>query len=239
MQQRAEYRIIDVVLHRSKHRLMEVLFNPDGNTHEGRITLSFEAKNPSGERLFRRACFVYLKFDVFCEDRLSLEDSFANHTAFAIKSSVSKERQLLDLDSVCFACGVAQTPAIHNIPLTHCEILVSKALLGEASVDIMLTFMCTVNVSLFSSSSFSHQAVIEIELPQSWPLFPEQVFRRPVEFLGFDANDEAVDVRADYGEFVGSKITIRLSAGVNHQVLNECDKGTAPPPPFDLSEFQL
>jgi hypothetical protein len=220
MMQEEEYRIIDVFCPKSKshYRLLEVSFNPDGNKREGRITLSFEAKNPSGERLFRRACFVYLKVDVYCDDRL-----FANHT-FAIKSSVGERSRLLDLDTACFACGVAQTPAIHNIPLTYCEMLVSKTLLGETSVDIMLTFVCSVDVLLCSSSSDSRQAVIEIKLPQAWPLFPEHVSRRHVEFLGVDADDKAVDVRADHGEIVGSKITIKLSASRNHQVLNKSSK---------------
>lgn len=207
----SRYRIKDVVTDKGRYRLMDVLFNTDGERYEGRITLSFEAKNPSGERLDCGACFVYLKVDdTFC-DAISLEDDPALYTDFAVRAPVANPTL------ACLACGVAQTPAIHNMPITHCEMLVSKARLGEASVDIMLTFQCSVKVLVFNSASDRQQAVVEIVLPNSWPPFPEPAVRRTVKFSCVDADGEGVDIHADHCEVEHSKIVIRLSAGESRQ----------------------
>jgi hypothetical protein len=133
------------------------------------------------------------------------------NTDFVIKTPLKKPSM------ACLGCGIAQTPAIFNLPLKHCEILVSKALLGESNVDLMLTFKCSVRVLVFHPDVVQRTAVVEIDLPPSWPHFAEHGLSRHVTFSCDAPDGEALDIQAGLAEFVRSKIIIRLSAGAKHQ----------------------
>jgi hypothetical protein len=149
----AKYTITEITLaDKGKYRLMEVPFHyPEGTKIEDRVTLSFKATNPSHERLYRGACFVFLRTHMYQSSQppshFSLEASKRGHLDF----------------------GLARIPIIHRAPLQHCEILISKACLGEKDVDLMLTFECSIGFLVYDPDS-DKNSVVEIDLPQSWSM---------------------------------------------------------------------
>jgi hypothetical protein len=231
LKKEAKFWIKEVMTDKGKYRLMEVLFNPESTICEGRITLCVQARNPSGERLCRRACFVYLKHDEFYDDGLVYDRKFD------LKAPIDAPNK------VCLGCGIARTPEIHNMPLRYCEILVSKPRLGEDHVDLMLAFECSVRFPIFDPNS-DKKSVVEIHLPQSWTLIKKDVVRPSVRFLCDTADGGTADVEVGLHEFSHSKISIRVGAGARNEgrdsvFLNENSKctilvrGVALPPSSD------
>jgi hypothetical protein len=176
-----------VITYNGIHALMEVWFNPGDELHKGCITLSFPAKNPCGERLQRKACFIYLRNE---------NDSYES-PHFVLQS---------------LGCGIASTPKIHRMPLQmNSEILISKALLSENNVDLMLTFECTVDFLVHVPASnldkLSTSSIIEINFPKSWDCIAKD--DQPLT-LCVSVNGVQTDLPVELHEISQYKISVRI-----------------------------
>lgn len=183
-----------VITDKGTHALMEVWFNPGDEVHKGCVTLSFPAKNPCGERLSRRACFIYLRNEYGSDEP----------PHFILQSSTP----------VCLGCGIASTPEIRRMPLLmNSEILISKALLSANNVDLMLTFECSVDFLLHHPASnlgkLSTSSIIEINFPKSWDFIAKDGQPHALT-LRVPVNGVQTDLPVELHEFSHNQISVRI-----------------------------
>lgn len=197
LKKEAPYSITEITTDIGKYTLMDVHVNPGDVTCKERITLSFPARNPPGERLHRgrfhpKACFIYL--------RNHLDQNPGTQTAFFLRSPIS----------FCLGCGIAPSPEIYRMPLQHSEILISKAHLGERQVDLMLTFECCIDFSVYEPAfdSVSKSPFIEINLPETWDSIAKD--DKPVVFLFETSDGETAHLQVELHEFSHEKISVRI-----------------------------